>query len=265
VSDRFPIRNGLKQGDALSPLLFNFALDYAIRRVQVNRDSLKLNGPHQLLAYADDVNTLAGSIHTLKENAEALVAATREIGLEVSADKTKYMVMSRDQNAGRIQSVRIDNSTFERVEGFKYLGTTSTNKNSAAEEIKSKLRSGNSCYHSMQNLLSSRLLSKNLKIKICRTIILPVVLYGCEAWSLTLREDRKLRVFENMVLRRIFGPRSDEVTGEWRRLHNEELNDLYSSANIVRVIKSRRIRWAGHVARMGEESWVYRILVGKQE
>jgi len=99
VSDRFPIRNGLKQGDALSAMFFNFALEYAIRRVQINKDGLKLNGSHQLLAYADDVNTLGGSIHTLKENAEALVAATREIGLEVSADKTKYMVTSRDRNA----------------------------------------------------------------------------------------------------------------------------------------------------------------------
>jgi len=107
--------------------------------------------------------------------------------------------------------------------------------------------------------------SKNLKIKIYRTIILPVVLYGCETWSLTLREERKLRVSENMVLRRIFGPRSDEVTGEWRRLHNEELSDLYSSPNIVRVIKSRRMRWAGHVTRMSEERGVYRVLVGKPE
>jgi len=108
----------LKQGDVLSPMFFNFALDYSIRRVQVNRDGLKLNGTRQLLAYADDVNILAGSIHTLKENAEALVAATREIGLEVSADKTKFMIMSQDQNAGQIHSVRIDNSTFERVEVF---------------------------------------------------------------------------------------------------------------------------------------------------
>jgi len=105
---------------------------------------------------------------------------------------------------------------------------TLTNRNSIAEEIKSRLRSGNACYHSVQNLLSSRLLSKNLKIKIYRTIILLVVLYGCETWSLTLREETKLRVYENMVLMRIFGPRRDEVTGEWRRLHNEELNDLYS-------------------------------------
>jgi len=172
---------------------------------------------HQLLAYADDVNILGGSVHTLKENAEALVAATREIGLEVNSDKTKYMVMSRDQNTGRIHSVRTDNSTFERVEELKYLGTALTNQNSIAEEIKSRLRSESACYQSVQNLLSSRLLSKNLKIKIYRTIILPVVLYGCDTWSLTLRGERKLRVFENMVLRRIFGRRREEVTEEWRR------------------------------------------------
>ena len=121
------------------------------------------------------------------------------------------MVISRDQNAGRIHSVRMDNSTFERVEEFKYLGTTLTKQNSIPEEIKNRLRSGIACYHAVGNLLSSRLLSKNLKIKIYRTIILPAVLYGCETWSLTLREERKL---ENMVLRRIFGPRRDEVTGE---------------------------------------------------
>jgi len=146
----------------------------------------------EFLAYADHVNIRGGSIHTLKENAETLVAAARETGLEVSVDKTKYMVMSRDQNAGRIHSVRIDNSTFDRVEEFKYLGTTSTNQNSIAEEIKSRLRSGNACYHSVQNLLSSMLLSKNLKIKIYRTTILPIVLYECETWSLTFREERKL-------------------------------------------------------------------------
>ena len=90
---------------------------------------------------------MGGSVHTLKENAEALVAATREIEVEVSADKTKYIAVSRDQNAGRIHSVRTDNSTFERVEEFKYLGTTLTNPNYIAEEIKSRLRSGNACYY----------------------------------------------------------------------------------------------------------------------
>jgi len=156
-------------------------------------------------------------------------------------------------------------SSFERVDEFKYLGTALTNQNSIQEEIKSRLKSGNACYHSVQNLLSSSLLYKNLKIKIYRTIILPVVLYGCETWSLTLREERRLRVFEKRVLRRIFGPKRDEVTGEWKKLHNEELNKLYSLPNIVRVIKSRRMRWAEHVARMGEGRDVYGILVGKPE
>jgi len=105
-------------------------------------------------------------------------AATKEIGLEANAHKTKYMTVSRDQNAGRIHSMKIDNSSIERVEEFKYLGTTLTNQNSIQEEIKSRLKLGNACYYSVQNLLSSRLLSKNLKIKIYRTIILPLSCMG---------------------------------------------------------------------------------------
>jgi hypothetical protein len=109
------------------------------------------------------------------------------------------------------------------------------------------------------------LLSKNIKIRIYRTIILLVVLYGCETWSLTLREEHRLRVFENSVLRRIFGPKRDHVTGDWRKLHNDELHNLYSSPDIIRMIKSMRMRWAGHVARMGETRNAYRILVGTPE
>jgi hypothetical protein len=106
---------------------------------------------------------------------------------------------------------------------------------------------------------------KNLKIRIYKTTILPVVLYGCETWSLTLREKHRLRVFENRVLRRIFGPKRDEVTGEWRKLHNEELRDLCSSPSVIRIIKSRRVRWAVHVARIEEKRNAYRLFVGKPE
>jgi len=162
----FPIKNGLKQGDGLSPLLFNFALDYAIRWVQVNQDGLKLNGTQQVLAYDNDVNILRGSVDTVKKVAETLEATTKKNGLEVYGHKTKYMTVSRDQNAGRIHSMKIGNSSIERVEEFKYLGTTLTNPNSIQEEIKSTTNLGNACYYSVQNLLSSRMLSKNLKIKI---------------------------------------------------------------------------------------------------
>ena len=123
------------------------------------------------------------------------------------------MTVSRDLNAGRIHSMKMDSSSIERVEEFKCLGITLTNQNSIQEEIKCRLKLGNACYYWVQNLLSSSLLSKTLKIKTYRTIIFPVVLYGCETWSLTLREERRPRVFENKVLKRVFGPKRDEVTG----------------------------------------------------
>jgi hypothetical protein len=113
--------------------------------------------------------------------------------------------------------------------------------------------------------LSSRLLSRNVKVKTYKTKLLRVVLCGCKTWSLTLREEHRLRVFENRVLRRIFGSKRGEVTGEWRKLHSGELHNLHSSPDIIRQIKSRNMRWAGHVARMGEGRKVYRVLVGKPE
>jgi hypothetical protein len=121
---------------------------------------------------------LGGSVHTVKKNAEDLLVATKEIGLELNSDKTKYMFMSRDRNAGRDNSVKIDNSSIERVEEFKYLGTMLKDQNFIQEEIKRILKLGNAFYHSVQNLLSSSLLYKNLKIKIYRNIIFPVVCTG---------------------------------------------------------------------------------------
>jgi hypothetical protein len=191
--------------------------------------------------------------------------ASKEIGLEVNSEKTKYMFMSRHQTTGQSNYIRVANKSFEKVAKFTYLGATLTDQNCIHEEIKNRLNSWNACYHAVQNLLSSRLLSRNVKIKIYKSIIIPVVLYECETWSLTLREEHRLRVFENRVLRRIFGRKRDEVTGGWRKLHNEELHGLYSSPSIIRVIKVRRMRWTGHVARMGEVRGAFYILVGKSE
>jgi hypothetical protein len=183
----------------------------------------------------------------MKENSETLLQASRDTGLEINAEKTIYMILSRHLDSGQNQNIRVSNESFKK---FKYLRTTLTNQNDTHEEIKSRLNSGNACYYSEKNLFSSRLVSKNLNIKIYRIVILPVVLYGCETWSVASGEEHRLRVFEKRVLKEIIGPkRAEDIS--CRKLHNDELHNLYSSPNIVRVIKSRRMRWAGHVARMG--------------
>jgi hypothetical protein len=164
LSDNFPVQNGLKEGHALSPLLFSFALKYAIRKVRENQAGLKLNGTHQLLAYADYVDLLGGNIDTTNKNTQILIDASKEVGLEVIVEKTKYMSVSRDQNAGQNREIKIGNKLFENVSQFKYLGTTVTNQNLIEEEIRMRLNPGNDCYHSMQNLLSFRLLSSNKQV-----------------------------------------------------------------------------------------------------
>jgi hypothetical protein len=211
LTESFPIHNGIKQADSLSSLLFNVPLDYVIKRIQENQVGLKLNETHQLLAYADDVNLLGDNIDTTKKNKETLIDASNRKNVE----KTKYMLLSRHQNVGQNRDIEIANRSFENVSQFKYLGTTVTTQNFIHEEIKRRLNSCNACYHSVQNLLSSRLLSKDLKIRVYKTTILPAVLCGCETCSLTLREEHRLRMFEDRVQRRLFVPKRDEVTGEW--------------------------------------------------
>jgi hypothetical protein len=146
--------------------------------------------------------------------------------------------MSRHHNGGQNHNIRIADRTFENGAKCKYLGTRVINQNLIQEEITRRINSGNACYHSVPNLLSSCLLSKNVKIIIYKSIILAVVFYGLETCPVTLREENRLRVFENRVLRRIFGPKGDEEIGGWRKLY-KELHNLYGSPSIVRMIKSR--------------------------
>jgi hypothetical protein len=161
-------------------MLFNFVLKYAIRKVQENQVGLKLKGTYQLLAYADDVNLLGDNLDTIKKNKETLIDASKKVDLEINVEKPKYMLLSGDHNAGQNQDVQIANTLFENVSQFESLGMTVINQNLIHDEIKRRLNSGNACYHSVQNLLSSRLLSKNVNNRIYKAVILPVVLHCCE-------------------------------------------------------------------------------------
>jgi hypothetical protein len=170
----------------------------------------------------------------MKENTEVLLDDSNVVGLEVNSEKSKYMLMSRNQKVRHKRNIKIANRSFEGVAKFKYLGTTFTDQNYMHEVIKSRLNSGNTCYHSVQSLLSFRLLSRNVKVKIYKTKILSVVFYGRETWSVTLSEEHTLKVFENRVLRRIFGPKRDEVTGELWKLHDGELHNLCLSSDQIK-------------------------------
>jgi hypothetical protein len=154
------------------------------------------------------------------------------------------MAVCHHQNIGHDQSLQIDNKSFESVAKFKYLETIVTNQNCIHKEIEEQIKFGNAHYHTVQSLLSSHFLSKNMKIKIYKTMILPFILYGCAMQCLTLREEHRLRGFMTRVLRTVFEPKKGE--------DNEELHGLYAPPNIIWVMKSRRMRWVGHVALMEE-------------
>jgi hypothetical protein len=160
--------------------------------------TLKQSGSQLLLVFLIvDVNLLDDNIDTMKKNTETLIDANKEVGLELSTEKTRYMLLSCHRNAGQNHDIKLANRSSENVAQLKYLGTTVTDQNLIQREVKRRLNSGNACCHSVQKLLSSCLQPKSINIRIYKSIILSVVLYGRETWSLTLREERRLRVFEN--------------------------------------------------------------------
>ena len=196
----FPIENGLKQRDFLSSLIFNVALKYAI---------MKVNGTHQALAYADSVNLVGFDMRTMWRKADVLSNTCKNIDVALNTGKTKCMEVGHHWGMMAIEHITIGSNLCEKVKTYNYLGSLLTNKNSIHEEIKCRLKTGNSCHYLVQTVSSSWLLSKNLKIKIYKTIILPVVLYGLWNMKYKIREEL-LRVLETRIIRWIFGAKRDE-------------------------------------------------------
>lgn len=254
VSSAFDINNGLKQGDALSPLLFNIALEKAIRAANIKVEMYTNDGPKLLLAFADDIDVMARSVLKVKEQFIKIEKETLKMGLAINETKTKYMYVSRQAQRDRIgQNVTIGDFNFERVNSFKYLGAVITADNDITEEVKARIQSGNRCMYALDKTLRSKRISRRAKIRIYKSIIRPVVMYGCETWTLTKDSERKLRVFERKVLRRVFGPILDPVHLVHRTRKNRELTELYKEPDIVNEIKGMRLRWAGHVQRLPNE------------
>lgn len=257
LSSSFEINSGLKQGDALSPLLFNLVLEKAMRSAEIKTELLSAQGPKLLLAYADDIDLVGDSTLSTKDIFNKVEGATSKVGLKINEEKTKYMCINRTTRRDRIgQNVTINTFNFERVQRFKYLGAVITADNDVTEEIKNRIQSANRCLFALNKLIKSKNLTRSSKIKIYKSIVRPVITYGCETWTMTKANEEKLRRFERKILRKIFGPHHDITTNQYKIRTNIELKALYNNADIVQEIKSQRLRWAGHVHRLHNERLV---------
>jgi hypothetical protein len=253
TSDAFVTLDGLKQGDALSNLLFNIALEGAVRRAGVQRNGTIITRSHMLLGYADDIDIIGIDRRAVEEAFGPFKREAARLGLIINSAKTKYMVAGRERGSptGVGNLVDLEGERFEVVDEFIYLGTLVTRDNDVSREVKRRVAAANRAFYGLRSQLKSRSLHTRTKLSLYRTLILPVALYGHESWTLKEADRRMLGVFERKVLRSILGGKCEN--GVWRRRMNHELYQVYTHAKITEVIQHGRLQWAGHVARMPEE------------
>ena len=262
LTDDFEVRTGLKQGCPLSCLLFNLTLEWVMRQTPSEGDEVRMtNGVScDRLAYADDVDLLGEGFVGRDRQMRNFRMAAERVGLEVNESKTKVMKVSRDERDEEV--VNVGGFVLEVVNEFKYLGSTITSTNEVKDEVKIRIAAASRCSWAINDILRSNLISRATKLRAYTSIIRPIVVYGCETWRLTKQLESMLMVFENGILRRIYGPVRDELTGEWQRRHNADLRDLSRLPPITSYIRSQRLRWAGHVARTDNNSMLKQIAQG---
>lgn len=263
TSHTFRVTRGLRQGDPISTVLFNFVLEHVIRNITTNPGGTLFNRSVFWTAYADDINITARNKRALKEAFAEMEEAAREVGLVVNEGKTKYMVMEKRGERVIQQPLICGSHSFEGVAAFKYLGTTITETNDRGNEIKQRIQAGNRSYYSLRKILSSKAISRKLKKLVYRTIIRPVVLYASETWVPTRREETLLNTWERRVLRKIYGPICEN--GQWRIRTNKEVYELYDEPTIVAEYKRSRLRWAGHLQRMADGRAAKKVWTQKPE
>jgi hypothetical protein len=256
LSNAFTYNAGVKQGDGLSTLLFNLTLHQVVNKI--NKKGIIYFKSSQICAYADDIVIVTRNISTLKQIYLELEKKVERYGLVVNKGKTKYMVMSTSRTP---QNINIGNRTLEGVSQSRYLEALVNSQNEISDCIKDRIEKRNKAYFANLKLFKSKLLTRNTKVKIYRTLVRPVVTYGSETWTLKTGEKNALRCFERKILRRTFGPVQD-TTG-WRIRYKQELDRLIEGQDIVRFIKVQRLRWLGHVERMPETQMPKRMLKGR--
>ncbi|CAD7087998.1 unnamed protein product [Hermetia illucens] len=272
LSRPFDINNGLRQGDALSCVLFNLALEKVIRDAEVNARGTILFKSTQLLAYADDIDIMGRTTRDVQTAFIQIEQAARDLGLHINEGKTKYMVATSapktnqpttSNRTGQTQArtrIRIGEYNFETVDNFSYLGSKITTDNNYDEEIRARLLSANRAYFSLQRLFRSKRLTIGSKLLLYKTMILPVLMYSSETWVLSKKNCELLAAFERRILRRIFGPLHED--GRFRSLHNDEIYERYHDRTVVDKIRLNRLRWAGHLIRMDEDDPTRKVYKG---
>jgi hypothetical protein len=260
ISDDFRVESGLRQGDGLSNILFNIALEKVIRSMQVNPGGTIYNRMTQCLAYADDMEIMARNLQELESECTRVREAGIEFGLRINENKTKYMYTTRREISDSADTIMVAGMCVEVSSKFKYLGATITADNSVGNEIRERIMAGNRCYFALHGVFKSRNISRRSKLVVYRTVVRPVVMYGSETWTLLCRDEELLRRWERKILRKIFGPLYDG--GTWRIRTNSELYELYNAPDIISEIKKGRLRWLGHVHRMPGDRVAKRVLEG---
>ena len=258
-SSPFTILSGVRQGCLLSPCLFNLALEWVVRQIQRNGTGVRIGRVAIAeLAYADDIALIAEKMPELEETFRLLQQTAERIGLNISLNKTKVMHVARGHIHQEGNDI-IAGCTIERVESFVYLGSLITPYNDIGAEVERRIGSATRAFYALIKVFKSSLLSRKTKLRILSTIILPVLMYGSETWSLTNTLEKKLLSFENDALKTICGPVYDPEIGVWRRRYAREVRELTQQPLVTDLIRASRLRWLGHVLRAGPDHLIYKV------